>query len=373
VFHSFYYGLKETAMRAAVISMLLAIVAQAQTFDTLARQADAARDADRVEQAIGLYRRALRLKPAWADGWWSLGTLLYDADRHADCADAFTRFVALKPDVGPAHALLGLCEFGRRDYDAALRHLLRARELGFAGNEPIREVALYHTALALILKSNFERAIEQLAALPPAGHSAAAVRNAAGLAALRMPLLPDQVPERDRDLVNRMGEAIEAEFDRRQDDAARLLESILAQYPKAPEVRYTYGSLLLQSDPARGLAMLKSELEISPDHVPALAAIAYEYLKENDAASALPYARSAARLAPGDFAARIACGRALLETGSLNQAIEELEAAVRLAPDSPDAHYALANAYARAGRAENAERERKEFARLRKLVDSGRN
>lgn len=360
-------------MRAAVISMLLAIVAQAQTFDTLARQADAARDADRVEQAIGLYRRALRLKPAWADGWWSLGTLLYDADRHADCADAFTRFVALKPDVGPAHALLGLCEFGRRDYDAALRHLLRARELGFAGNEPIREVALYHAALALILKSNFERAIEQLAALPPAGHSAAAVRNAAGLAALRMPLLPDQVPERDRDLVNRMGEAIEAEFDRRQDDAARLLESILAQYPKAPEVRYTYGSLLLQSDPARGLAMLKSELEISPDHVPALAAIAYEYLKENDAASALPYARSASRLAPGDFAARIACGRALLETGSLNQAIEELEAAVRLAPDSPDAHYALANAYARAGRAENAERERKEFARLRKLVDSGRN
>ena len=254
-----------------------------------------------------------------------------------------------------------------------LQHLFRAQELGFAGNQPIREVALYHTALALILKRNFEKAVEQLTFLVAGGPPSSPVRTAAGLAALRMAILPDQVPERDRDLVGRVGEAMIAELERRPEDAARLLESILAAYPKAAEVRYVYGSLLLQSDTPKALELLKSELEISPEHVPALAALAYEYLKENDAASALPYAQRAAKFGPADFAARVAYGRALLETDHVAEAIQELEQAVKLAPDSPHARFALANAYARAGRNDDAERERKEFARLRKLVDSGRN
>jgi tetratricopeptide (TPR) repeat protein len=185
-------------------------------------------------------------------------------------------------------------------------------------------------------------------------------------------MLPDLVPEADRPFVTRVGDAMIAELERRPDDAARQFESILAAYPKAPEVRYAYGSLLLSSDPPKGLAMLKAELEISPEHVPALAAVAYEYLKENDGEAALPYAEKAAHLAPSDFAARTAYGRALLELGRIPESIAELEAAVKLAPDSPHARFSLANAYVRAGRNEDADRERKEFARLRKLIDSGR-
>jgi tetratricopeptide (TPR) repeat protein len=362
-------------MRFALIISLLVTTARAQTgqtFDQLARKADAAKEHDQLEQAVGLYRQALQLKPSWAEGWWSLGTILYDSDRHAECAAAFTRFVALKPEVGPAHALLGLCEFGGGQYGAALRSLFRAQDLGFAGDDRIRSVALYHTSLALILEQNFEKALEQLAMLVAAGPPPPPVRTAAGLAALRRPLLPDRVPEADRSFVSRVGDAIIAQFERRPEDAAHEFEAILAAYPKAPEIRYAYGSLLLNSDPEKGLAILKAELELSPEHVPALAAVAYEYLKENDAEAALPFAAKAARLAPSDFAARTAHGRALLELGRLPEAIQELETAVKLAPDSPHARFSLATAYARAGRNEDADRERKEFARLRKLLDSGR-
>ena len=343
-----------------------------ETFDAIARKADAARAEDRLEDAARLYQRALRIKPAWADGWWSLGTIFYDSDRHADCVTAFTKFVVLKPDVGPAHALLGLCEFGRAHYDTALRHLFRAEELGFAGDARIRDVSLYHTALALIVNSDFERAIEQLARLVAASSPGAQVRTAAGLAALRKPLLPDQVPQADRSLVAQVGDAVIAQLERRTEDAVRAFDSILAAYPKAPEIHYAYGSLLLASDPAKGLAMLKQELDLSPNHVPALASIALEYLKENDAVAARSYAEKAARLAPSDFVARTAYGRALLEVDQVPRAIQELESAVKLAPDSPHARFALANAYARAGRNADADRERKEFARLRKLVDSER-
>ena len=364
-----------------VISLLLSATGAAaqtkpasapETFDQIARRADTARDHDQLQEAAALYRRALHIRPAWAEGWWSLGTISYDSDRHAECVTAFTRFVALKPDVGPAHALLGLCEFGLVHYDAALRHLLRAEEIGFAGDSRIRDVALYHAALALIVKRDFEKSMEQLSRLVALSAPSPPVKTAAGLAALRKPLLPEQVPTQDRALVSAVGDAVIAQLEHRTEDAARSFEAILAEYPKAPQVRYAYGTMLLSSDPVKALSILKQELDLSPDHVPALASIALEYLKEDDAASARPYAEKAVRLAPADFVARTAYGRALLQVDRLPEAILQLETAVKLAPTSPHARFALAGAYARAGRHEDADRERKEFARLRKLVDSDR-
>ena len=145
---------------------------------------------------------------------------------------------------------------------------------------------------------------------------------------------------------------------------------MIAVYPQAPGVHYAYGSFLLGADPDKGLEVLKQELAISPNHVPALAAIAGEYLKREDPAAAQPFAESAARLAPTDFAARTAYGRTLTQLNDLPGAMRELETAVKLAPDSPHARFALAAAYARAGRKQDAEFQRKEFARLQKLIDS---
>src|ERR1700737_985453 len=59
-----------------------------QSFDGIAAQADQARDADNLEQAVVLYRRALGMQPGWVEGWWSLGTILYDRDNYADAARA---------------------------------------------------------------------------------------------------------------------------------------------------------------------------------------------------------------------------------------------------------------------------------------------
>ena len=360
-------------MPAIVVPLVVAsCFAQSESFDQIARKADAARQHDQLDEAARLYQRALRLKPSWAEGWWSLGTIYYDSDKHAECVAAFTRFVALKPEVGPAHALLGLCEFGRGDYDAALHQLFEAQRYGFAGDPHIREVSLYHTAVALILKRQFEKALEQLAMLVAASPPGPLVRTAAGLAALRKPLLPERVPEADRPLVSETGDAVILQLTRHTEEAARAFESLLAAHPREPELHYAYGAMLLGSDPAKGLQLLAQELEISPEHVPALASIALEYLKENDPAAARPYAEKAAHDGPSDFVARMAYGRVLLELNDVPRAIAELEAAAKFAPDSPQVHFSLASAYARAGRTAEAANQRKEFLRLQKLLDSVR-
>ncbi|MCI0347837.1 MAG: tetratricopeptide repeat protein, partial [Acidobacteriales bacterium] len=57
-----------------------------ETFDQVAARAEQARSANRIEEAIELYRKALSLRPRWAEGWWYLGTLLYERDAFADAA-----------------------------------------------------------------------------------------------------------------------------------------------------------------------------------------------------------------------------------------------------------------------------------------------
>jgi cytochrome c-type biogenesis protein CcmH/NrfG len=87
--------------------MLIGLAAQ---MPDIAAQAEAARDADRVEEAIPLYRKALAARPAWAEGWWSLGTLLYDRDDYSEAAAAFAKATAVNPKAAKAWIMLGLCE-----------------------------------------------------------------------------------------------------------------------------------------------------------------------------------------------------------------------------------------------------------------------
>src|SRR5215468_7526691 len=58
-------------------------------FDQTVKNADQAREAGRLDEALDLYGKALQMRPNWADGWWYAGTILYDSDRYADARDAF--------------------------------------------------------------------------------------------------------------------------------------------------------------------------------------------------------------------------------------------------------------------------------------------
>jgi predicted Zn-dependent protease len=334
------------------------------SFRDLAARAAAAREADRVEDAIGLYRRAVKVRPSWDEGWWYLGTLLYDRDRHADAAQAFEQFVLLKPDSAPGWALRGICEFQARNHDAALRYLQRAALLGLKGEDPVAQAARYHLAVLLVRQSDFELAVEPLTALARAQPESGRLVEAIGLMVLRLSYLPSEVPADKRELVQMAGAAGYAFLARQGDVAARRFEALVARYPQAPNVHYGYGVFLLSQAPDRALDEFKKELEVQPDSVYARLQIAFELLKRTDAAAARPYAEEAARLAPRLFATRYALGRALVELGEVEPGIVELETAAGLAPDSPEMHFALARAYSRAGREADAERARETFRLL---------
>jgi tetratricopeptide (TPR) repeat protein len=341
-------------------------------FDRLVKLADEARAASRLGEALDLYGKALRIRSNWAEGWWYAGTILYDNDRYADARDAFRNLVALEPKRAHAWGMLGLCEFQTREYDRALASIQRGRSLGLSNNPEIESVVRYHAALLFTRFEQFEVAFEILSEFMRLGNESPKIIEAFGIVLLRLPFLPNELPSDKREQVLIAGRAGFNMAARRLDEAHRAFNELLARYSEAPNVHYAYGVFMLNQDSDTALEELRRELKSSPNHVPALLQMAFEYHKRGDFEAALPLAEKSAQLAPKSFPARNVLGRVLLKLGQVERAIKELEEGVRLAPESPEMHYALARAYTRVGRKQDAARERQTFQRLEKLQNRKR-
>lgn len=342
--------------------------AASAAFDRASRAATDARTQNRIEDAIGLYRQAVKLRPSWTEGWWFLGELLYDQNQYPEARDALRRLIALDQTTGPGFALLGLCEFETKEYAKALNHIYQARRIGLGDDPQVRRVVLFHEMLLLIRLQEYESAMQVLMSVVKEGGAGPAVVEAAGLAGLRRPIFPEELPPGDKDLIESAGRAVCAMAQRDPVLAQTYFAELVAAYPKAPNVHYLYGSFLSADDRDAGLLEYRKELELNPKHTEALATIALEYEARGDLDTAISYARRAVEADAQFFGAHAVLGKLLASAGQVESGIKELEIARQQAPDSPQVHFSLATAYSMAGKKAEAARERAEFARLRKLA-----
>ncbi len=309
-------------------------------------------------------RKAVKANPSSQEGWWSLGTLYYQQDSYPECRDAFKQLSKLAPKGGPAWTMLGLCEFGAKQFDAALLHLRQGQELR-VGNEAIDAVAKFHLAELYTHTGNFESALGILVELAQRKDENSGYIMASGLAALWRPVFAEELPAEDRELVYLAGKAFWDAGARKAVNAQKDFETLTGKYPESPGVHYLYGSFELANNPDHALLEFERELAISPRHLGALSAIAMEYLRRGDSAKGLPYARKCEELYPDALACHVILGRMLAESGDLQAGARELESAKQLDPTDPQARIALASVYAKLGREDDAARERREFLRLK--------
>ena len=132
------------------------------SFTALSAQADAARDAGRLDEAASLYRKALAKRPSWQEGWWSLGTILYDQDSYPSAAQAFRHLLSYDATNGTAHLMLALCEYQLDRNDSALEHIRTAKRLGVKSEQQLVRVLEYHEGMLLLRKGRYEDAIDAL-------------------------------------------------------------------------------------------------------------------------------------------------------------------------------------------------------------------
>jgi tetratricopeptide (TPR) repeat protein len=337
------------------------------TFQALSQQAEAARDAGKMEQALTLYQRALKLRPAWDEGLWNLGNIAYDLDRYSECAPVFRRLADLKQTSAPAWTMSGLCEYKLHRYDAALVSLNHAETLKFDEPQELSRAARLHLALTLIKLSTFERAINVLTELTRVDKKSPEIVVAAGIAGLRQPWLPAEVLESSRDLVFSLGDAMATAMEMDYKEAMQKFTAVAERYPQEANVHFRFGAFLNVQDSGRAVGEIQKAIELAPDHVPALVGLTVIFLKREELDQALEYGERAIKANPADFSTHVALGRVLLAKENPARAASELEAAVKLAPASPEARFSLASAYSRLGRKEEAARELAVFKRLEHL------
>jgi tetratricopeptide (TPR) repeat protein len=327
-------------------------------FDELAQAASAAREQNDLPRAIQLYRRAVGLNPSWPDGWWYLGLLEYDTSAYAQAREAFSRFIELTPNAGPAIATRGLCEFEIGDYATALQDIQHGIALGAANAPQNEKILRYHEALLLTRTGMFDAALKSYSSLLQLVSASPELFVAMGLAGLRKPMLPGDILAGQQELYNLAGQAAYYFITGDQQRAQQTFEQLFAQYPSTPNAHYLYAYLLLAEDRDQVVAQLKQELQVNPSSEAALVLLAWTLLLHGDFSIALPYAEKAAEINPNLFMAQLVLGRSLVGTGEGKTGVEHLQRALQMQPNNLEIHLALANAYSKAGRKDDARRER---------------
>ncbi len=334
-------------------------------FDELTRQAAAAGQAGRITEAIGYYQSALKLRPAWDEGWSKLGTLFYIAGRHTESISALKNSLGINPQRAEAWVFLGLCEFERKGYKNAYLHLEHGRELGFRGTPEAQRLASLRLAELRTWSGDFDGAKDLLIPAVDRNELTAESKTVLGLSLLRVARLPDQVEPSQEALVRAAGETAALLYAERYNEAFQAFRQMLQNFPNTPFLHYAYGSALeslAQHDEAE--AQLREEIKVAPEGPLPYLRLAAIFLKSAHPEDALSNAELAAKLDPQAPGAHELLGRALLELGKIESSIKELEIATRLAPNYPEVHFNLARAYTKAHMPAEAERERAVFERL---------
>jgi tetratricopeptide (TPR) repeat protein len=336
-----------------------------ESFDAVAERADAARDRDRLDEAVSLYKKALALRPKWAEGWWSLGTIEYDRNDYRAAATAFRQLIALAPKNGTAYAMLGLSEFELGQDASALKHLEEAKRLEISSNPQLRQVVLYHDGILLLRAGKYRAAETPLGALCRESVPNEDVLRALGQAVLR--ISPKDTPPEETpgaDVVRRVGYASCISVQKKYDQARKEYTELVAEYPQYPNLHYAFGKFLAETNDIPGaVAEFQNEIKNNPEDIYSRLEIAATEYKINSAAG-IPYAEQAVQFDPHIAFAHYLLGLLYLDVDNYQKAIPQLELAEKAFPNDAKVYFALGSAYSRAGRKTEAEKARAMFQKL---------
>jgi protein O-mannosyl-transferase len=197
-----------------------------------------------AEQAIGHYRRAVDLRPDYAEAHYNLGRLLVEQGQFDDAIAHYEKAAAVNPADAEAQNNLGVTLFGIGRADDAIAHYQKALEI-----QPDYAEASCNLASALVAKGDFDGAI---------------ARYTACLAAI-----PDQEEARYNlaSALLRKG---------RIDEAIIQYQKVLQLHPDSADAHANLGSAWLAKRRVRdAMTEYTKALQIAPENLAALSNLAW--------------------------------------------------------------------------------------------------
>ena len=93
------------------------------------------KDKGRLEEALEAYKKAISLKPDYAEAYSNLGTTLQDQGKLEEAIEAYNKALSLKPDLAPVRAQKLHQQARICDWDEVRDELSILAELGIHGEE----------------------------------------------------------------------------------------------------------------------------------------------------------------------------------------------------------------------------------------------
>ena len=234
----------------------------------------------------------------------------------------------------------------RDRYPRALDHLQRGMALGMGDRKELVQAVFYDVVILLTRAERFDDSMDMLLKMLASGPRDPALIVPAGLAGLRLPFLPMELPPDRREMVSLAGQAVLAVQTQQYEEAESEFRRLMSAYPNEPGVHFLYGAYLVQLHPNDSVPEFERELEISPSHVLARIRLAEHLIAQRDFDRALALARQAIKLDPGRASAHMLAGEALLAAGNAGDGLKELETAREDDASVTRTHWDLLRAYA---------------------------
>ena len=138
---------------------------------------------------------------------------------------------------------------------------------GMGDRKELIQSVFYNVVVLLTRFERYDESIDMLQRMLANGAANPALAEPAGLAGLRLPLLPSEVPPDRRELVHLAGRAVLDMQTQHYEDAESEFKQLVTNYSNEPGVHYLDGAYLMQLHPNESVAEFEREMEISPSHV----------------------------------------------------------------------------------------------------------
>jgi tetratricopeptide (TPR) repeat protein len=267
----------------------------------------------RLQEAIGQYEQALRIRPDYAEAHNNLGVILERAGRMREAIEHYEEAVRVQPDYAEAHYNLGIDLMGQGRLPEAIGHYERALQI-----RPNYAEAYNNLGFALMKQGKVPEAI---------AHYEQAVR-----------LKPD-----DAEMHNNLAFAL-AQTGQVQ-DAIGHYEQALQLNPNYAEAHNNLGvALVKQGRLQEAIDHYKEAVRIKPDYASAQCNWGNALLREGNEPEAIGHYEQALEINPDLAEGYYSLGLALEKLGRTAEAVQHYQQALRIKPDFAQARDALARA-----------------------------
>ena len=281
------------------------------------------KDQGKLDEAVACYRRALELKPDYAEAHNNLGNALKDQGKLDEAVACYRRALELKPDYAEAHNNLGIALKDQGKLDEAIACYRRALEL-----KP--DYAEAHNNLGNALKDQGKL-----------DEAVACYRRA-------LELKPDYAEAH-----NNLGNALKDQG--KLDEAVACYRRALELKPDYAEAHNNLGNALKdQGKLDEAVACYRRALELKPDYAEAHNNLGDAFKDQGKLDEAVACYRRALELKPDYAEAHNNLGNALKDQGKLDEAVACYRRALELKPDYAEAHNNLGNALKDQGKLDEA-------------------